>query len=516
MKHKHKGTILIVDDEPGARDTLEALLLPEGYNLTFACNGREALEKAEELTPSLILLDVMMPEIDGFEVCRRLRSLSLLAEVPIVMVTALDDRDSRLQGIEAGADDFISKPFDFNEMRARVRTIIRLDRYRRLLQERIKFEWVVQHANDGYLIVDDTGHILYANSLAQLYLGLSPGTPEPGEESKSELAQESFLTLIQRQYRLEPQEAWSTWPHPPRNSMPRYLVRPETQTAEAFWLQVESLDLPSETEAGRVLRLRDVTTQVVARRNRRGFHTMICHKLRTPLVGLLGSLSFMVQHSETLSTEETAEFSAMALKSVQRLHSEIEDILQYLNTSGRGAPEDHFHVCRIHTLVSQVSTHLGIESVHLEMSEKINNAWIPISQRAVELILWEILENSKKFHPQHQPTVEILVSRTGTDTVCFKIQDDGLSLSPEQLTHMWMPYYQGEKYSTGEVKGMGLGLSTVASLIWEIGGTCQAYNRNNAMGIIVELSFPFTTNLDTGPLLNENYISNDKKDVSTA
>jgi len=126
---KPMSTILIVDDEPGARDTLEALLHPEGYNLNFACNGREALKQAEALTPSLILLDVMMPEMDGFEVCRQLRSRPLIAEVPIILITALDDRDSRLQGIEAGADDFLSKSFDFNELRARVRSIVRLDRY---------------------------------------------------------------------------------------------------------------------------------------------------------------------------------------------------------------------------------------------------------------------------------------------------------------------------------------------------------------------------------------------------
>ena len=130
---KQDSIILIVDDKQAGRDTLEALLFSEGHNLAFACDGPEALAKAGELTPDLILLDVMMPGMDGFEVCRRLRSDQLLAEVPIIMVTALDDRESRLQGIEAGADDFVSKPFDRTELRARVRTIIRLNRYRRLL-----------------------------------------------------------------------------------------------------------------------------------------------------------------------------------------------------------------------------------------------------------------------------------------------------------------------------------------------------------------------------------------------
>ncbi len=136
----HTSTILIVDDEPNAHVMLEALLCREGYNLNFASNGFEALQKASELTPDLILLDVMMPGMDGFEVCRRLRIDPLLAEVPVIMVTALDDRNSRLQGIEAGADDFLSKPFNSVELRARVRTITRLNRYRQLLDERANLQ----------------------------------------------------------------------------------------------------------------------------------------------------------------------------------------------------------------------------------------------------------------------------------------------------------------------------------------------------------------------------------------
>ncbi|MCB0163340.1 MAG: response regulator [Anaerolineae bacterium] len=130
------SVVLVVDDEEAGRDTLEGLLINQGYYMVFASNGHEALTKAAELTPDLILLDVMMPGLDGFEVCRRIRRDPYLGEVPILLITALDDRDSRLQGIDAGADDFISKPFNGTELRIRVRTITRLNRYRRLLLER--------------------------------------------------------------------------------------------------------------------------------------------------------------------------------------------------------------------------------------------------------------------------------------------------------------------------------------------------------------------------------------------
>jgi DNA-binding NtrC family response regulator len=134
------NTILIVDDDQGTCLTLEALLVQEQYNLVFANNGLEALSKAKEFTPDLILLDVMMPDLDGYEVCKRLRSDPILAEVPIIMITVLNDRNFRIQGIESGADDFITKPFDQTELLARIRTTVRLNRYRQLLVANKKLE----------------------------------------------------------------------------------------------------------------------------------------------------------------------------------------------------------------------------------------------------------------------------------------------------------------------------------------------------------------------------------------
>ena len=131
-----QNKILIVDDDPLGIATLESILHGQGYTITSAQNGKAALKVANEIMPDLILLDVMMPGMNGFEVCQRLRATPKLAEVPIIILTALDDRASRLQGIEAGADDFLTKPADRQELRLRVKTILRLDRYRTLLTQR--------------------------------------------------------------------------------------------------------------------------------------------------------------------------------------------------------------------------------------------------------------------------------------------------------------------------------------------------------------------------------------------
>ncbi len=128
--------VLIVDDNLMGREALESLLYGQGYTLAFAADGPEALRQAAALTPDIILLDVMMPGMDGFEVCTHLRADPHLAEVPVVMVTALNDTAVRLRGLAVGADDFISKPFNRVELRARIKTITRLNRYRSLLDER--------------------------------------------------------------------------------------------------------------------------------------------------------------------------------------------------------------------------------------------------------------------------------------------------------------------------------------------------------------------------------------------
>lgn len=119
-----KITILVVDDEIVSRYTIEALLESEDYTLVFAENGMQGLEKAAAITPDLILLDVMMPGMTGFEVCRRLRATARLAKIPVVMVTAWDDPTARLRCLEAGANEVICKPFNRADLYAQVAHLV--------------------------------------------------------------------------------------------------------------------------------------------------------------------------------------------------------------------------------------------------------------------------------------------------------------------------------------------------------------------------------------------------------
>src|ERR1700733_13246083 len=121
--------ILIVDDESAARAALEVLLRREGFEVRDASDGQAALAECAAFRPDLILLDIVMPGIDGFEVCRRIKATPETRLTPVVLITGLSETEDRIKGINAGADDFLRKPIDMNELLARTRSLLKLKNY---------------------------------------------------------------------------------------------------------------------------------------------------------------------------------------------------------------------------------------------------------------------------------------------------------------------------------------------------------------------------------------------------
>jgi CheY-like chemotaxis protein len=468
--------ILIVDDEEIGRLMLRRLLESEGYRVECAENGSAGIEKARTLEPDLILLDVVMPVIDGYEVCEILRRDPDLAEVPVIMLTSLEDSESRIRGLQAGADDFLSKPVQPEELKARARTVTRLNRYRRLRTERARFGWVVENADEGYLLVDDQGALLYANGKAKKFLGLSQQTK--GSD---------VMELLKRRFKLRPPDRWSSWPALPADET-LHLLRPESPRTSAVWLAVRSQAHVVGPQREFLLQLRDVTQERATQRCVWTFESLVSHKLRTPLTKISLGLSVIEKKAGRLTTEKIQEFAGMANEGVLDLKRQLEGVLGYINAPTAVPEGDGFALCGLSQMIDEVVTQLEIPPVVAAIAEKLP-AHVYLSQQAMELILLELCQNSKKFHPDGAPTIEIRVRSVG-DRVVLEVEDDGTSLTPEQLQRALQPYYQGEKTFTGQVHGMGLGLSLVCSMVWEVGGECSLRNRDDSDGVVVELRIP--------------------------
>ena len=125
--------ILVVDDTPANIQTVAAILKGKGYQLSVATNGKQALDALTKIRPDLILLDVMMPELDGFETCQRIKSSEAWRDIPIIFLTAKTDTADIVKGFEMGAVDYVGKPFNAHELLARVSTHLTVDQLRRSL-----------------------------------------------------------------------------------------------------------------------------------------------------------------------------------------------------------------------------------------------------------------------------------------------------------------------------------------------------------------------------------------------
>jgi len=186
MKENYR--ILVVDDAKVNREVLAQELAESGYEVIPAASGPEALDLLERGI-DLVILDVIMPEMDGFEVARRIRANPRLRSLPIVMITALQTAKDRVDGIEAGADDFISKPFNALELRARVKALLKISEYYRKLEESYETIHALQQMKDDLMdmLIHDMGDVL------TLIIGyMSEIRTKTAEESVRRYAQKSL------------------------------------------------------------------------------------------------------------------------------------------------------------------------------------------------------------------------------------------------------------------------------------------------------------------------------------
>ncbi|MBE3098574.1 MAG: response regulator [Planctomycetes bacterium] len=455
------GKILVVDDYPANVKLLEVNLQASGYETAAAYDGAEALQKVESERPDLILLDVMLPKIDGFEVCRRLRANEATAVIPIIMITALKDTEDRIRGLDAGADDFLSKPFDRGELLARVRGLLQVKYYRSMLAEREKFHAVIQDLSHGIIITDGQGRVQTISRRAAELLGVPDGSEQVGKDVAEVLGrfrlEPSLEALRQAAARAVTVELAQEDARPPRYLAGRY-TRIEGPRGELY---------------NTALVFRDVTEMRQKEKLKRDFLALFSHKLKHPLTSVSVRLDMMDQGKYGPVPPAMAEALKMAVSKIRELSDLIEKVLAYASLSATEL-ERAGQLVALADLVAQTRERVGRRYPMREVQWVVSlDPQLPRARAPEELlsiVVDNLLDNAVKFARHKDVRVDVSAREVDDRYLEVRVRDDGPGIRPEDRDKVFQDFTQLEESFTGNITGIGLGLATAKRLVESWGG----------------------------------------------
>ncbi|MGQ9898479.1 MAG: response regulator [Acidobacteriota bacterium] len=525
--------ILVVEDDSASRKLMQVLLRQDSYEITSVEDGKSALEAARRLLPDLVISDVMMPEMDGFALCRALRADPQLSEVPIMLVTALSDKASRLRGIEAGADDFLSKPYDSAELRARVRSIVRLNRYRLLLQEREQrakeriqamarlkeLAELLDQTQDAIVQIDTAGKISFWSAGAARIFGwfpeeaqgqpagslLFPKTGVLPAEALAATAQQGYWTGELTSHRRDGSEIilltrWSAVTRAEDGVRSTLLIATditEQRQAERRYLRAQRMETIGMLASGVAHDLNNMLTPI-------GIGVEILRgEIQNPaLTGVLEMLTSSVERGAALVKQvlSLAREGGSAASLVQPKH-----ILREVSSIAR---ETFPKAITVRTdYPSQLRT---IQIDPTELTQVLLNLCVnardampyggTLTMAARELSSEEVV----RLHPT-QPVGET------KHYILLEVTDTGTGIPPELRERIFEPFFTTKPHG----KGTGLGLATVASIVSKCNGFITVKSEVGR-GTTFQLYFPVTEALATPSASAEQGVSGEDELILVA
>jgi len=460
-----QAKILCVDDESKNLKLLDALLSPRGYKLQLAENGTVALASLANEPPDLILLDIMMPDLSGYDVLKKIRADKKTRLIPVVMVTALQEVQDRVKALDAGCDDFISKPFDKIELLARVKSLLRISYYRNMLDEKEKFEAVIHGMGDGVVVCSGTGEIMDINESGQRYLNISD---EHRGMNLADYLYKNYQVMIPREELTD----WST-PHKIFD-----IVRPESKTAKALYLETDRdvLKNPEGEITSIVMTLRNVTDKRKEEMLKADFISMISHKLKTPLTALSGRNQLLQAGIFGALNEKQQNAVTDFGKYISHLSAIIDRLLTFVMV-GQKKDEQKSVAIDLSEQIFRFFEQLPGKYPGKKISSKIDivpgRPKILFNEEFFSLILSNLTDNAIKFNDKPEVVISLSVSVEPEDFVTFAFTDNGVGLPSEEYEKIFDKFYQFEKSFTGQIEGVGLGLTLVKELVEETGGTIK-------------------------------------------
>jgi signal transduction histidine kinase/HPt (histidine-containing phosphotransfer) domain-containing protein/ketosteroid isomerase-like protein len=481
------ASVLIIDDEADNFDVIETILGDRDYQLHYAASGQDAIAYLDTFQPDLILLDVMMPVMDGIEVCERIKALPEWQAVPIIMVTALNSKEDLARCMNAGADDFISKPLNSLEFRARVSSMLRIkEQHDRLERTNALIHAQLEASLEGIIAVDEQGRLVAYNQKICEICDLNAIT------SESTYQDLPLLPLLQA----------ADFPHAITQILEETYDEPDqvihgevvinALTYEYFSSSVTS---PSGRFWGFVWRFRDITDRKqyetnlqkskevaeAALRVKSDFLAMMSHEIRTPINGVLGMTELLATTS--LDSEQN-KFVQSIQTSGEILLTVINDILDFSKLESEKLLLEHLPI-DVHGIIADTCALMSqqAESKGIGLDHQIDPqtpAYILGDPIRLRQILLNLANNAVKF--THKGAVRLAVSvspETSLQTenqvgLLFEVRDSGIGLSSDQLQKLFQPFTQASIATARQYGGTGLGLVICQKLVQMMGGKIWA------------------------------------------
>ncbi len=481
--------ILLADDNADMREYVRQLLEP-GWDVEVVTNGREALRTAIERPPDLVITDVMMPEVDGFELLRRLREHAETREVPVMMLSARAGEESRVEGLQAGADDYVIKPFSARELVARVETQLLRGRVRTIEQaERRRLLDIFAQAPVAIAIVRGPEHVFeMANPW---YLEVVDGRDlvgKPLRQALPELASQGIADLLDRVYA-------TGEPHVGR-SLPLVVNRSDGTAEQRFF---DFVYQPMFDRAGAIEGIAAVVYDVselararedaeVANRAKDEFLAMLGHELRNPLAPILTALQLLRLRGIDAGERERNVIE----RQVTHIVSLVDDLLDVSRITRGKIQLQRAPVELAHVVAKAIET----ASPLLEQQRHTLNVTVPKRGLTVNAdlgrlaqVIANLLTNAAKYT---EPGGKIAVTaRRDRDEVVLSVVDNGIGIAAHMLPRIFDSFVQDRQALDRARGGLGLGLAIVRSLVSLHDGTVTADSDGPGRGASFTVRLPF-------------------------
>jgi signal transduction histidine kinase len=433
--------ILIVEDSRTQTAQLKFILEAHDFQVRTARNGLEALDAVLRQRPALVITDINMPGIDGYELCRRIRAQETIADLPVILLTALSDPEDVFKGLECGADNFITKPYEPENLLARIHYLLANINLQR--REKVQTSMEVFFAGQKHVITSDRAQIL--NLLLSTY--------EAAVQKNRELAR-ARDELAQLNEALEAKVAERTASLAAENV--------ERKRAEA-----EIRTLNEELEH----RVRDRTAELQsANKELESFSYSVSHDLRAPLRAIDAfSHDLLVDHSAQMAPEGR-ELLELIVSSGHRMTQIIDDLLRLSRLGRQRLSKQQVNVLQlVRVVLDELRSEQEGRNVEVKLDELPGCAADPA---LLKHVLMNLLSNAFKFtRPKPNAVVEIGASRQNGDIVYF-VRDNGAGFDMAFASNLFGPFQR--LHSQNDFEGTGVGLSIVQRIIERHGGRIWA------------------------------------------